>query len=81
MSPIYPMSCPKCGEFDVIQKINDPKMEVCPTCGSPVERLIASTGSFKIDGGGVYSPGSYKGGPQKSKPKSNVIRIKPEDIE
>lgn len=81
MSPIYPYNCPTCGDFDEIQKISAPRLEECPTCKGPVERLISATGSFKIDGGGVYSPGSYKGAPQKGSKKANVIRIKPEDIE
>lgn len=34
--------CDRCnGRFEVQQRIAEPKLESCPTCGQPVERLIS----------------------------------------
>lgn len=52
--PLYEYDCPKCGTFEVTQKITEAKLETCPTCSKPVQRLISST-SFALKGGGWYS--------------------------
>ena len=36
--------------LDIWQKITDPKLDACPTCGEPVNRLIGLT-SFSFKGG------------------------------
>ena len=51
--PIYEYLCQKCGEFEVTQKITEPSLETCPTCGHPVKKLISNT-SFKLVGTGWY---------------------------
>ena len=51
--PIYEYSCQKCGEFEVTQKITDEALELCPTCGQAVKKLISNT-SFKLVGTGWY---------------------------
>ena len=46
--PIYeyaPLSgkCRQCdGRFEVYQKVADAKLETCPDCGKPVERLVGA---------------------------------------
>ncbi|PIR22369.1 MAG: FmdB family transcriptional regulator [Deltaproteobacteria bacterium CG11_big_fil_rev_8_21_14_0_20_45_16] len=40
--------------FEVVQKAGDPVLEVCPTTGVPVEKLI-SRSSFQLKGGGWYT--------------------------
>lgn len=78
---LYPYLCDNCGEFDVIQKITENPMVICNTCGGPVKRQISSSGSFSIQGEGVFSPGTRGSGRGKEpKLKSNRIRIRPEDI-
>ena len=48
MPPLYdyaPTSgrCERCrGRFEVEQRMSDPKLERCPTCQQPVERLIGA---------------------------------------
>ena len=76
MCPVYPYSCPNCGEFDEVQKITENAYDKCPKCGSnEIKRLIAGNNSFSINGPGVYSPGMNS--PKKEPTlKSNRRRIK-----
>lgn len=41
--PIYEYKCPNCGRFELKQSIKDDKLDSCPTCSAPVQRLIAKT--------------------------------------
>jgi len=49
--PIYEYDCPKCGRFDVLQKMSAPKLETHDACGSKVTKLM-SAGSFSFKGSG-----------------------------
>ena len=51
--PTYEYLCEKCGNFDFVQKITEDAMKTCPTCGSPVKRLI-SAAAFHLKGTGWY---------------------------
>jgi len=51
--PIYEYKCKKCGEFEVTQKITDQHLDVCPTCGQGVKKLISNS-TFKLVGTGWY---------------------------
>jgi len=51
--PIYEYQCPKCGIFEVTQRIVDNALKRCPTCKSKVERIISNT-SFILKGSGWY---------------------------
>lgn len=51
--PIYEYDCPKCGRFDVLQKMSAPPLEVHEECGSKVTKLI-SAGAFAFKGSGFY---------------------------
>ncbi len=52
--PIYEYACPKCGEFEVTQRITDEPLKKCPTCKSTkVKKLISNT-SFQLKGSGWY---------------------------
>jgi len=51
--PIYEYHCPKCGDFEVMQKISDKPLGACPTCKRKVNKLISST-SFQLKGSGWY---------------------------
>ena len=41
--PLYEYQCGKCGTFELIRKFSDAPLEVCPTCGGPVEKLLSKT--------------------------------------
>jgi putative FmdB family regulatory protein len=51
--PIYEYKCPKCGTFELIQRITEPALKKCPTCKGKVERLM-SRNSFVLKGSGWY---------------------------
>ncbi len=53
--PTYEYSCPKCGKFDVFQKISAEPLEACPTCGEKVVRLISGGTGIIYKGSGFYT--------------------------
>jgi putative FmdB family regulatory protein len=68
--PIYEYACPKCGEFEVTQRITEDPLKKCPTCRSKVRKLISST-SFQLKGSGWYATDyAKKGAAAKSESKS-----------
>jgi putative FmdB family regulatory protein len=54
--PTYEYECPKCGSYDVEQRITAPALTACEKCGGPVRKLI-SRSSFALKGGGWYADG------------------------
>lgn len=51
--PIYEYECPKCGKFDVIQKMSDSPLEQHDACGSAVRKLMSAS-AFSFKGSGFY---------------------------
>ena len=52
--PLYEYECDENGHrFEVIQKFSDPPIEVCPTCGGHVHKVISSP-AFQFKGSGWY---------------------------
>jgi putative FmdB family regulatory protein len=52
--PLYEYECQADGSrFEVIQKFSDAPVEVCPSCGGPVRRLISSP-AIQFKGSGWY---------------------------
>ncbi len=51
--PIYEYECPKCGRFDVLQKMSAKPLEKHDVCGSRVKKLISAS-SFAFKGSGFY---------------------------
>lgn len=51
--PIYEYDCKKCGEFEVTQRISEPELKKCPTCGRKVTKLISQS-AFHLKGAGWY---------------------------
>jgi putative FmdB family regulatory protein len=52
--PLYEYECDEHGHrFEVIQKFSDPPIEVCPTCGGHVHKVISSP-AFQFKGSGWY---------------------------
>lgn len=48
--PTYVYQCARCGEFEQQQAIVEPALDRCPSCGEPVQRLIAGGTSFVMAG-------------------------------
>jgi putative FmdB family regulatory protein len=51
--PIYEYDCPKCGRFDVIQKMSDAPLATHDACGSPVTKQMSAS-AFSFKGSGFY---------------------------
>ena len=60
--PIYAYKCASCGHAkDVLQKISDPLLTVCPVCGvAAFEKQLTAAG-FQLKGSGWYAT-DFKGG-------------------
>ena len=73
--PIYEYHCPKCGDFDQMQKITDGPLKKCPTCKAKVTKLISNP-AFHLKGGGWYitdygRKDGGRGGSSDSKPSDD----------
>ena len=54
--PIYAYRCASCGHSrDVLQKISDPVLSVCPACGAEQFRKQVTAAGFQLKGSGWYA--------------------------
>jgi len=52
--PLYEYECEKCSHrFERIMKFSDPPLEVCPSCGGTVRKLLSSP-AIQFKGTGWY---------------------------
>jgi putative FmdB family regulatory protein len=59
--PIYEYRCPNGHTFEVFQKMADPPVQVCTTCGAgPVEKILFPV-AVHFKGSGFYSTDYGKG--------------------
>ena len=60
--PIYAYKCASCGHAkDVLQKISDPQLTVCPACGAATFTKQLTAAGFQLKGSGWYAT-DFKGG-------------------
>jgi putative FmdB family regulatory protein len=60
--PIYAYKCESCGHAkDVLQKISDAPLSVCPHCGAESFRKQVTAAGFQLKGSGWYAT-DFKGG-------------------
>ena len=60
--PIYAYKCASCGHAkDVLQKISDPLLTVCPVCGAAAFAKQLTAAGFQLKGSGWYAT-DFKGG-------------------
>jgi putative FmdB family regulatory protein len=53
--PIYAYRCEQCGHAkDVLQKISDPALTVCPACGAGSFAKQVTAAGFQLKGSGWY---------------------------
>lgn len=53
--PIYAYRCAACGHArDVLQKISDPTLSVCPACGADQFQKQVTAAGFQLKGSGWY---------------------------
>lgn len=61
--PIYAYKCSACGHArDVLQKMSDPVLTVCPACGAESFTKQLTAAGFQLKGSGWYAT-DFKGGP------------------
>ena len=72
--PTYEYRCTACGkEWEEVQRISEPPLEVCPACGKPTaHRLISAGTGFILKGGGWYSDLYSSAKPASNKTESNA---------
>ena len=64
--PFYEYQCTNCGhEEEVLQKISDKPLKVCPACGKSSMEKIVSAAAFRLKGGGWYET-DFKSGSKKN---------------
>ena len=64
--PLYEYECEaNKHRFEVIQKFSDPPIDICPTCGSKVEKLPSSP-AIQFKGSGFYITDYARSGKSES---------------
>lgn len=64
--PIYEYRCDRCGhEKEYLQKVSDPLITVCPSCGESAMKKLISAAGFQLKGSGWYAT-DFKNGSGKS---------------
>jgi putative FmdB family regulatory protein len=59
--PIYEYRCGNCGfEKEYLQKLSDPAITDCPSCGKPQMGKLVSAAGFQLKGTGWYAT-DFKG--------------------
>jgi putative FmdB family regulatory protein len=65
--PIYEYRCPNGHTFEVFQRMSDPPVSVCETCGAgPVEKVLFPV-AVHFKGSGFYSTDYGRGSRKSSK--------------
>ena len=66
--PIYAYRCEACGHAkDVLQKMSDPVLAVCPVCGADAFRKQVTAAGFQLKGSGWYVT-DFRGGTSNAAP-------------
>jgi putative FmdB family regulatory protein len=74
MMPIYAYRCDDCGYAkDVLQKMSDPQLTVCLSCGKPTFKKQLTAAGFQLKGTGWYAT-DFRGGaaPAATPPASSA---------
>ncbi len=75
--PIYAYRCESCGHAqDVLQKMSDPLLTVCPACGASAYVKQLTAAGFQLKGSGWYVT-DFKGGNAGAKKDADAAVDKP----
>ena len=75
--PIYAYRCESCGHAqDVLQKMSDPVLTVCPACGAPSYAKQVTAAGFQLKGSGWYVT-DFRGGDKAPKKDTADASDKP----
>ena len=89
--PIYAYKCESCGiRQDVLQKVSDPVLSICPSCGAPSFVKQVTAAGFQLKGSGWYvtdfrggsgakAPDDKTGSPDKPGQPDKAAEAKPAD--
>jgi putative FmdB family regulatory protein len=70
--PIYEYRCADCGfQEEYLQKVSEPPLTVCPSCGKPKFEKLLSAAGFQLKGSGWYAT-DFKGGAKPAKDKAEA---------
>ena len=70
--PIYEYRCAECGfQEEYLQKISEPPLTVCPSCGKPKFAKLVSAAGFQLKGSGWYAT-DFKGGAKRANDKADA---------
>lgn len=74
--PIYEYRCTDCGyQNEYLQKVSEPPMRLCPTCGTETFTKLLSAVGFQLKGSGWYAT-DFKG--RGAKPAEKKAEAKPD---
>jgi len=77
--PIYAYRCASCGHAqDVLQKMSDPVLSVCPACGAATFEKQVTAAGFQLKGSGWYVT-DFRGGNNAPTKKDDKSADKPAD--
>ena len=72
--PIYAYACSACGmQKDVMQKMSDAPLKVCPECGAETFSKQLTVAGFQLKGNGYYVTDFKSGGQAKSEPDRKSV--------
>jgi putative FmdB family regulatory protein len=72
--PIYAYKCESCGHAkDVLQKISDEPLSVCPACGQSAFRKQLTAAGFQLKGSGWYVT-DFRGGNTAAAPAASTSK-------
>jgi putative FmdB family regulatory protein len=75
--PIYAYRCSDCGHAkDVLQKISDPLLTVCPSCGASSFQKQVTAAGFQLKGSGWYVT-DFRGGEKAGEGANSGIATAP----
>ena len=70
--PIYEYACKACGhQMEAMQKMSDPVLTDCPSCGKAELQKLISAAGFRLKGGGWYET-DFKSGSKKNVAESSA---------
>jgi putative FmdB family regulatory protein len=71
--PIYAYRCNSCGHAqDVLQKMSDPVLTVCPACGAATYAKQVTAAGFQLKGSGWYVTDFRGGNSGAAKPEAKA---------
>jgi putative FmdB family regulatory protein len=74
--PFYEYECQNCKFYtELMQKITDPPLEKCPSCGKKAMKKLISAPNFRLKGGGWYET-DFKGDNEN---KRNLVGAEKEE--